>query len=93
MTLFRLKNVQSFKHSNIKLFHLPTLIHNSLFINNMYVTLLSSHVLSINMPIVRRKNCITQHLLSSLSVNGCTVHRLRADCSQPVYYAALYRER
>jgi len=24
------------------LFHLPTLMHNSLFINNMYVTLLSS---------------------------------------------------
>ena len=22
----------------------------------------------------------TQHLVSSLSVNGCTVHRLRADC-------------
>ena len=23
----------------------------------------------------------TQHLVSSLSVNGCTVHRLRAACS------------
>jgi hypothetical protein len=29
-------------HSKSKLFHLPTLMHNSLFINNMYVTLLSS---------------------------------------------------
>ena len=29
-------------HHSIELFHLPTLIHNSLFINNMYVTLLSS---------------------------------------------------
>jgi len=28
--------------SRLKLFHLPTLRHNSLFINNMYVTLLSS---------------------------------------------------
>jgi len=26
----------------IELFHLPTSMHNSLFINNMYVTLLSS---------------------------------------------------
>ena len=29
-------------HHSIELFHLPTLMHNSLFINNMYVTLLSS---------------------------------------------------
>ena len=26
----------------LEFFHLPTLMHNSLFINNMYVTLLSS---------------------------------------------------
>jgi hypothetical protein len=29
-------------HHSIDLFHLPTLMHNSLFINNMYVTLYSS---------------------------------------------------
>jgi len=29
-------------HHSIELFHLPTLMHNSLFINNMYVTLQSS---------------------------------------------------
>ena len=29
-------------HHSIELFHLQTLMHNSLFINNMYVTLLSS---------------------------------------------------
>ena len=29
-------------NSSNKLFHLPTLMHNSLSINNMYVTLLSS---------------------------------------------------
>ena len=29
-------------HHSIELFHLPTLMHNSLFINNMYVTLLCS---------------------------------------------------
>ena len=28
-------------HHSIELFHLPTLMHNSLFINNMYITLLS----------------------------------------------------
>jgi len=29
-------------HHSIELFHVPTLMHNSLFNNNMYVTLLSS---------------------------------------------------
>ena len=29
-------------HHSIELFHLPTLMHNSLFIKNVYVTLLSS---------------------------------------------------
>jgi len=29
-------------HHSIELFHIPTLMHNSLFINTMYVTLLSS---------------------------------------------------
>ena len=29
-------------HHSIELFHLPTLMHSSLFINNTYVTLLSS---------------------------------------------------
>ena len=27
------------------------------------------------------KIAFTQHLVSSLSVHGCTVHRLRADCA------------
>jgi len=35
-------DVFSTVHHSIELFHLPTLMHNSLFINNMYVTLLSS---------------------------------------------------
>jgi len=30
------------KLTDLELFNLPTLMHNSLFINNMYVTLLSS---------------------------------------------------
>ena len=39
------------------------------------------------------KIVFTQHLVSSLSVNVCTVHWLRADCSVPVYCANVYRER
>ena len=41
------------------------------------------------------KIVFTQHLVSSLSVNVCTVHWLRADSvrSQPVYCADVYRER
>ena len=35
-------DVFSTVHHSIELFHLPTLMHNSSFINNMYVTLLSS---------------------------------------------------
>jgi len=35
-------DVFSIVHHRIELFHLPTLMHNSLFINNMYVTLRSS---------------------------------------------------
>jgi hypothetical protein len=32
------------------------------------------------MPIFRRTNLLSQHLVSSLSVNGCTVCQMRADC-------------
>ena len=42
----------------IELFHLPTLMHNSLFINNMSVTLLSSTCFEHYMPIFRRTSCI-----------------------------------
>ena len=35
-------DVCSTVHHSIELFHLPTLMYNSLFINNTYVTLLSS---------------------------------------------------
>jgi hypothetical protein len=40
------------------------------------------------------KIAFTQHLVSSLSVNGCTVHRLRADCSpfsSGILYSRLQR--
>jgi len=35
---------------------------------------------------------LLQHLVSSLSVNSCTVRRWRADCSQTAYCTAVYRE-
>jgi hypothetical protein len=66
----------------LELFHLPTLMHNSLFINNMYsyTTILdmfrASTCPSSGGPIV-----FSQHLVTSLSVNGCTVHRLTDSVS------------
>ena len=42
ITIFSLFDVFLTVHHSIELFHLPTLMHNSLYINNMYVTLLSS---------------------------------------------------
>jgi len=54
------------------------------------------HVSSINMPIFRRKIVLSQHLVSSLYVNGCTLCRMRADCSavcsHPAYCTVLYIE-
>jgi len=39
---------------------------------------------------------LSQHLVTSLSVNGCTVCRVRADCSvvcsHPAYSTAVYRK-
>ena len=42
----------------IELFHLPTLMQNSLFINKSMLHYYPWHVSSINMPIFRRTNCI-----------------------------------
>ena len=51
------------------------------------------HVSSVNMPIFRRTNFIITHLESSLSLNGCTVCRMRADTllSSGVLYSLLQR--
>ena len=80
-----------------ELFHQPTLMHN--FLYSLRVCLLHyypRHVSSINMPIFRRKNCIhtasgifalCKRLQSTLVESG---ERVR---SQPVYCAAVYRER
>jgi len=55
-------------------------------------------------PSVGGQIVLSQHLVSSLSVNGCTVSQLRADCradcgadcrevcSHPAYCATVYRE-
>ena len=45
-------------HHSIELFHLPALIHNSLFINKCMLHYYPRNVSSINMPIFRRKNFI-----------------------------------
>jgi len=47
------------------------------------------HVSSSTLLILRRTNCITIASVSSLSVNSCTVCRLRADCS-PLSTCILY---
>ena len=63
----------------LELFHLPTLMHNSLFINNMYsYTTILDMFRALTCPSSGGKIVFTQHLVSSLSVNGCTVRRLRA---------------
>jgi hypothetical protein len=37
------------------------------------------------MPTSGGQTVLSQHLVSSLSVNGCTVCRMRADCSGILY--------
>jgi len=61
----------------------------------MYVTLCYVIILDMFRAVPRSSSGgqIVQHLVSSLSVNGCIVHWLRADsvCSQPAYCTAVYR--
>ena len=66
-------DVFSTVHHSIELFHQPTLLHS--FLYSLTICLLHFYprrVWSINMPIFRRKNLFTQHLVSSLSVHVCT---------------------
>ena len=86
-------DVFSTVHHSIELFHLPTLMHNSLFINNCMLHYYPRYVWALICQSSGGQIVFTQHLLSSLSVNSCTVHRLRADFSQPVSCADVYRER
>jgi len=82
-------------HHSIELFHLPTLMHNSLFINNMYsYTTILDMFRALTCPSSGGPTVFSQHLVTSLSVNGCTVHRLRADwppLSTGVLYSRLQR--
>ena len=88
-----IRTLYSVKVNFIELFHQPTLMHNFYSLTICLLHYYPRHVSSINMPIFRRKLLFTQHLVSSLSVNFCTVHWLRAVSSQPVYCADVYRER
>ena len=89
-------------HHNIELFHQPTLMHK--FLYSLTICLLHfypRHVSSINMPILRRKNCILtasgifalckrQHstLVESglqSSLNQCTVQTCNNDIEDRVF--------
>ena len=64
------------------LFLQPTLMHNS--ITTCMSHYYPRHVSGVDMPILRRNNC-TNTASDILALIGCcTVHRLRAVCSQPV---------
>jgi len=79
-------------HHSIDLFHLPTLMHNSLFINNTFVSLQSSTCFEhqhAHLP----ENKLYYH---RIWYHHSTVCRMRADCravcSHPAYCTAVYRE-
>ena len=52
---------------------------------------MSLHVSSTMCSSSGGQNCIIQHLVSSHTVGGRPVHRLREDLSQPVHGTATYR--
>ena len=67
-------------HHSIDLFHLPTLMHNPFIqLTICYITILD---------MFRALTCsssggqivLSQHLVSSLSVNGCTVCQMKTEC-------------
>jgi hypothetical protein len=65
-------------HHSIELFHLPSLMHYSLFINNMYsYTTILNMFRALTCPSSGVPIVFSQHLVTSLSINSCTVHRLR----------------
>jgi hypothetical protein len=71
LILLRMRNIQT-----QELFHLPTLMHNYLFINNMYsYTTILDMFQALTCPSSGGPVVFSQHLVTLLSVNGCTVHR------------------
>ena len=64
-------DVSSTVHQSTELFHQPTLMHNFYSFTICLLHYYPRHVLSINMPIFRRKNCI--HTASGIfALNQCT---------------------
>ena len=82
--------VVSFTLRIVELFHLPTLMHNSLLLNKCMLHYYPRHVSSINMPIFRRTNFI--HPASGIVALCKRLYSTLVEC-RPVYCAAVYRER
>jgi hypothetical protein len=57
----------------------------------MFVTYYPRHVSGINVPSFRRKDCI--HTASGIFALCKRLHSTLVESSQPVYCAAVYRER
>ena len=61
------------------LFLQPTLMHNS--ITTCMSDYYPRHVSGLDMPILRRNNCTNTASGILALISGCTLHRLRAECS------------
>ena len=64
----------------VELFHQPNLMHNFLYsLTCVCYTIILDMFRALTCPSSGGKIVFTQHLVSSFSVNVCTVHWLRAD--------------
>ena len=70
------------------LFLQPTLMHNS--ITTCMSHYYPRHVSGLDLPIIRRNNCKNTASGILALTSGCTVHRLRADCSSRLSTGVLY---
>ena len=87
-TAFRVRYISPHQHV---LFSQPTLMRNFLYsLTICFHNIILDMFRALTCPSSGEKIVFTQHLVSSLSVNVCTVHWNR---SQPVYCADVYRER
>ena len=64
---------------SLGLFLQPTLMHNS--ITTCMSHYYPRHVAGLDMPILRRNNCTNTASVILAFISGCTLDRLRADCS------------
>jgi hypothetical protein len=86
MLLFRssVMGVMSVLWRVIELFHLPTLMHNSLFINNTYsYTTIHDMFRALTCPSSGGPIVFSQHLVTSRSVNGINMSALNRCTVQP----------